>query len=89
MNRDHKFPAGIPINERTASFVHLPFTVDLLMAKITHCTGSAYDTLQGRWCDEECQGPWDWDFCDVNTKLVVRFFFEFENDALLFKLRWF
>jgi len=87
-----KHPAGTPVNDRTFSFAHLPFIVDLGVAQITHCVGSAYDTIQGKWCDEECMGAWDWDFY-VGTsgpaKLVVRFYFELENDALLFKLRWF
>lgn len=66
------------------------------MAQVTQLTGEAYDTIQGKWCDEECQGAWDWDFVVDTTgsmprtdRLLVRFLFEFENDALLFKLRWF
>ena len=96
MKHDDTHPPGKPINDRQPSFIHLPYTVDINMAQVSYSDSRMYETVQGKWCDEECSGAWDWDFHltsfssePQDNRLLVRFYFEFENDALLFKLRWF
>ncbi|NJO62388.1 MAG: hypothetical protein HC836_30435 [Richelia sp. RM2_1_2] len=37
------------------------------------------------WCCKHCSKKFNWDFID---SFVIRFWFEHEQDALLFKLTW-
>lgn len=91
MKQDDTDGCGENYGARRAGFSHLPFSVDIPVADLTYCDGC--ETIQGRWCDIEIGGAWDWDYF-IGTSirrapLEIRFYFEFEDDALLFKLVWF
>ncbi len=69
------FEINLPVNART--WCQDPIDGDRLHPDIQD------------WITEFCPGGWHWYRSDYHSTPVLRFFFDHEEEAVAFKLRWY
>lgn len=70
-----------------SNFNHLPFRIRITVP-LAHVY-SPVDPSESEWCYEHVEKSWDMEYGVDEGGFHAQYYFESEDDALIFKLTWF